>query len=71
MKKIVKLFADRKQQVNGTKVFDWAMGELLAYGSLLMENHPVRLSGEDVKEGHSLTAMLRLPWLIRTRNIFP
>jgi len=51
MKKIEKLFDDRKQQVNGTKVFDWAMGELLAYGSLLTENHSVRLSGEDVKRG--------------------
>jgi 2-oxoglutarate dehydrogenase E1 component len=51
MKKVEKLFADRKQQVNGTKVFDWAMGESLAYGSLLTENHPVRLSGEDVKRG--------------------
>jgi 2-oxoglutarate dehydrogenase E1 component len=51
LKKIEKLFADRKQLVNSTKVFDWAMGELLAYGSLLMENHPVRLSGEDVKRG--------------------
>ena len=51
MKKIEKLFDDRKQLVNGTKIFDWAMGELLAYGSLLAENHLVRLSGEDVKRG--------------------
>lgn len=32
-------------------MFDWAMGELLAYGTLLKEGHPVRLSGEDVKRG--------------------
>lgn len=50
-KKIAKLFDDRKQMVNRIKVFDWAMGELLAYGSLLTENFPVRLSGEDVKRG--------------------
>ena len=50
-KKIEKLFEDRAKMVNDTKVFDWAMGELMAYGSLLKEGHPVRLSGEDVKRG--------------------
>ena len=51
VKKIEKLFEDRRKMVEETKVFDWAMGELMAYGSLLKENHPVRLSGEDVKRG--------------------
>jgi 2-oxoglutarate dehydrogenase E1 component len=37
--------------VNQTQVFDWAMGELLAYGTLLKDGHSVRLSGEDVKRG--------------------
>ncbi|TWR27399.1 2-oxoglutarate dehydrogenase E1 component [Mucilaginibacter pallidiroseus] len=50
-KKIEKLFEDRKAMVNNTKVFDWAMGEQLAYGTLLQEGYPVRLSGEDVKRG--------------------
>jgi 2-oxoglutarate dehydrogenase E1 component len=50
-KKIEKLFEERGKMVNQTKVFDWAMGELLAYGSLLKDGHPVRLSGEDVKRG--------------------
>src|SRR6185369_11551253 len=30
---------------------DWAMGELLAYGTLLTENFPVRFSGQDVQRG--------------------
>ena len=30
-----------------TKKLDWAMGELLAYGTLLKEGHPVRLSGQE------------------------
>ena len=50
-KKIEKLFEDRNKMVTKTHVFDWAMGELLAYGTLLKDDHPVRLSGEDVKRG--------------------
>jgi 2-oxoglutarate dehydrogenase E1 component len=49
--KIVKLFADRKKMVNDTKTFDWAMGELLAYATLVNEGHRVRFSGEDVERG--------------------
>jgi 2-oxoglutarate dehydrogenase E1 component len=30
---------------------DWAMGELFAFGSLLMEGKPVRLSGQDSRRG--------------------
>ncbi len=30
---------------------DWAMGELLAYGTLLCEGHSVRLTGQDVERG--------------------
>ena len=31
--------------------YDWAMGELLAYGSLMKEGFPVRFSGQDVERG--------------------
>jgi 2-oxoglutarate dehydrogenase E1 component len=30
---------------------DWAMGETLAFGSLLMDGHPVRLAGQDSRRG--------------------
>lgn len=30
---------------------DWATGEMLAIGSLLMEGHPVRLAGQDSRRG--------------------
>jgi 2-oxoglutarate dehydrogenase E1 component len=30
---------------------EWAMGELLAYGSLLLDGHPIRLTGQDVERG--------------------
>lgn len=49
-KKIEKLFEDRKKMTE-TKVFDWAMAELMAYGSLLKEGFRVRVSGQDVERG--------------------
>jgi 2-oxoglutarate dehydrogenase E1 component len=49
-KKIEKLFEDRKKMTE-TKVFDWAMGELMAYGSLLRDGFRVRVSGQDVERG--------------------
>ncbi len=48
--KIEKLFRDRQAMVTSGK-FDWAMGELLAYGTLLQEGYPVRISGQDVERG--------------------
>jgi len=49
-KKIEKLF-DERRKMSETKVFDWAMGELLAYGTLLQEGFRVRISGQDVERG--------------------
>ena len=34
---------------------DWATGEALAFGTLLTEGHPVRLSGQDCRRGSSLS----------------
>jgi 2-oxoglutarate dehydrogenase E1 component len=51
LKKIRKIFEDRSNMVNETDKLDWAMGELLAYATLLAEGHPVRLSGQDVARG--------------------
>ncbi len=49
-KKIEKLF-DERRKMSDTKVFDWAMGELLAYSTLLQEGFRVRISGQDVERG--------------------
>ncbi len=49
-RKVKKLMNDRLGMVERDQL-DWAMGEMLAYGSLLMEGHPVRLSGQDVERG--------------------
>ncbi|MBY0244827.1 MAG: 2-oxoglutarate dehydrogenase E1 component [Sphingobacteriaceae bacterium] len=50
-KKIEKLFEERSKMAKTTHTFDWAMGEQLAYGTLLSEGKSVRLSGQDVKRG--------------------
>ncbi|MES2650640.1 MAG: 2-oxoglutarate dehydrogenase E1 component [Bacteroidota bacterium] len=50
-KKIEKLFDERLKMATSTHVFDWAMGEQLAYGTILAEGKRVRLSGQDVKRG--------------------
>lgn len=51
LKKIEKLFEDRKNMVAKTKTFDWAMAELMAYATLMEEGIQVRLSGQDVERG--------------------
>lgn len=48
--KIQKLINDRKVMFENDRL-DWAMGELLAYGSLLTEGYDVRISGQDVERG--------------------
>lgn len=48
--KIAKLIHSRAEMVQSSAL-DWAMGELLAYGSLCLEGTPVRVSGQDCKRG--------------------
>ena len=50
-KKSQRLLSDRKKMVEDNDKLDWAMGELLAYGTLLKEGHPIRISGQDVERG--------------------
>ncbi|HXS37094.1 MAG TPA: 2-oxoglutarate dehydrogenase E1 component [Flavipsychrobacter sp.] len=51
LRKIEKLLQDKIKLFETESKVDWATGELLAYSSLLIENHDVRLSGEDVQRG--------------------
>ena len=51
LRKISKLIEARKKMYFEDNQLDWAMGELLAYGSLLKEGHDVRISGQDVERG--------------------
>ncbi|MBK9193787.1 MAG: 2-oxoglutarate dehydrogenase E1 component [Flavobacteriales bacterium] len=48
--KLEKILGDRKRMM-AEETLDWSMGELLAYGSLLVEGHPVRFTGQDVERG--------------------
>ncbi len=48
--KTIKLVEDRSKMVRENRI-DWALGELFAYGSLVLENHPVRFSGQDSIRG--------------------
>ena len=47
-----KLALDRRRnQHQGGGPYDWAFGEALAFGTLLVEGTPVRLSGQDSRRG--------------------
>lgn len=48
--KIERVFTDRQNMIKADN-YDWAMGELLAYASLMTEGHRVRFSGQDVERG--------------------
>jgi len=48
--KIKRLVEDRKKSIKEDRL-DWAMAELLAYGTLLTEGFPVRISGQDSIRG--------------------
>jgi len=49
-RKISKLFEDRAAMIKNDS-YDWAMGELMAYATLLDEGKRVRISGQDVQRG--------------------
>ncbi|WP_170562740.1 2-oxoglutarate dehydrogenase E1 component [Ruegeria atlantica] len=48
---VARLLDHKKQMFESGKGFDWATGEALAFGSLLTEGYPVRLSGQDATRG--------------------
>ena len=48
---IQRFLDNRKRMFETGEGIDWATAEALAFGSLLLEGHPVRLSGQDVERG--------------------
>ncbi len=50
-KTVARLLDHKKKMFDSGEGFDWATGEALAFGSLLTEGYPVRLSGQDATRG--------------------
>ncbi|MCW9043269.1 MAG: 2-oxoglutarate dehydrogenase E1 component [Pseudopelagicola sp.] len=50
-KTVGRLLDSKKEMFTSGKGFDWATAEALAFGSLLTEGYPVRLSGQDATRG--------------------
>ena len=48
--KVNRLYSGYETAIEANKL-DWALAELSAYASLLMEGHDVRMSGQDVRRG--------------------
>ena len=50
-KTVGRLLDAKREMFDSGKGFDWATGEALAFGSLLLEGFPVRLAGQDSTRG--------------------
>lgn len=51
LRKVEKILHDKVKLFDAEQKIDWATAELLAYSSLLVQGHDVRMSGQDVKRG--------------------
>jgi 2-oxoglutarate dehydrogenase E1 component len=50
-KTITRLLENKRKMLDGSIGIDWATAEALAFGSLMLEGYPVRLSGQDSTRG--------------------
>ncbi len=51
LRKVEKILQDKVRLFETEQKVDWATGELLAYGSLVLQGEHVRMSGQDVQRG--------------------
>ncbi len=51
LKKVEKIIQDKIKLFDTEGKVDWATGELLAYGSMILDGNDVRMSGQDVRRG--------------------
>ena len=50
-KQVAKLYDERKGMLEGKIPMNWGFAEMAAYATLLKENYPVRLTGQDSRRG--------------------
>ena len=50
-RQVAKIYDDRRKMAGGALPLNWGMAELLAYGTLLEEGYPIRITGQDVRRG--------------------
>ncbi len=50
-RQVTKIYDDRRKMAGGALPLNWGMAELLAYGTLLEEGYPIRITGQDVRRG--------------------
>ncbi len=51
LRKVEKILKEKVKLFQTEQKLDWSTGELMAYGSLLLDGKDVRISGQDVKRG--------------------
>jgi 2-oxoglutarate dehydrogenase E1 component len=49
--RVKRIMSDRRRMAAGEMAMDWGFAETMAYASLLTENYPVRLTGQDSGRG--------------------
>lgn len=50
-RQVSKIYEDRRKMAAGAAPINWGFAEMLAYATLIHEDHPVRITGQDVGRG--------------------
>ncbi|MEY4565103.1 MAG: 2-oxoglutarate dehydrogenase component [Planctomycetota bacterium] len=50
-RKLTRVLEQRQEMSSNSKPLDWAAAELLALGTLSLEGHPIRITGQDCERG--------------------
>jgi 2-oxoglutarate dehydrogenase E1 component len=67
--KVIRLLKKRLDAIRTGERFDWATGEALAIGSLLVEGTPVRISGQDSRRG-TFSHRHAVVWDVNTSEMY-